>query len=152
MWDGTLVSVFVMMWCICRCLKKRRAWVYRRLILRGESHSLGTAFEKSKFKSIFGSFLILFLFGGGGGLMLMQATSSHTHGNTHWCARVCLLWLVFPVRAFAILFQGHSLHFWRCGGVPIPPSHPTLPHPVLSSTISQALTSRGAVVCFKASN
>lgn len=20
--------------------------------------------------------------------MLMQATSSHTHGNTHWCARV----------------------------------------------------------------
>lgn len=46
--------------CLCddvmhlQVFEKRRALVYRRLILRGESHSLGTAFEKSTFKSIFG--------------------------------------------------------------------------------------------------
>lgn len=50
----------------------------------GESHSLGTAFDKSKFKSIFGSFLILFLFGGGA-----HANASHklAHAWKHTLVR-----------------------------------------------------------------
>lgn len=113
----------------------------------GESHSSG-GLGKSKFKSIFGEFSEVEIHEG-----KAVHTNTHTYTQNSIGVCMCLLWLVwwFLARTFAILFQGHSLHFQRCGGVgvvsPRPPQHPLLP-----TTISQALTSRSAAVCFKASN
>lgn len=72
----------------------------------------------------------------------------------------CLLWLPprFPMRTFAILFQGRIRHFQDTGELaPHPPQIHTHTQtykslPPLSASISQALTIRGVTVSFKAPN
>lgn len=141
----------LMMWYICRCLKS----VCLSLLLfnsAGESHSTGGLW-KSKFKSICGG-----IFKSWRCVMMIVCTlQTHTYARRSVGVCTCLLWSMwwFPARTFVILFQGHGLHFRRCRGVGVvrgpQPPRPPCP-PFLPNTISQALTSRSAAVCFKASN
>lgn len=142
---------WLMLWYICRCLKKRKretcAWVYCCLILQGKAILQGVS-EKSKFKSTFGEFSEIEMHEGNA----VQATNTHTHTHTRECCSVLVspvVGVVVPGEDICYSVSGPRSSFSTmrgCRGAE-PPQRPLLP-----ATISQALTSCSAAVCFKASN
>lgn len=143
----------LMMWYICRCLKS----VCLSLPLfnsAGESHSTGGSRENLNLRVYVREFSKV-----GDVWWWLSARCKHTHIRTPKC------WSVHVSPVVDVVVPGEDICYSVSGpwssfskmqgcrggeGSPTPPPHPH--PPLLPNTISQALTSRSAAVCFKASN